>query len=91
MLNGTVSLQFPGQIVQQDVWIKSEMGRNPSEEYKVNAYLILQMKERLDPMHILIEDCWPSFFTVPVFKSRIRPKKAMESNWRSVYKFNSIY
>lgn len=60
-----------------EVW--PEMGLEPSQEYKVNAYLILQMKERLDPMHILIEDCWPSFFTVPVFKSRIRPRKAKES------------
>lgn len=31
------------------------------------------MKERLEPIHILIEDCCPSFFTVPVFRSKIRP------------------
>lgn len=67
------------------------MGLEPPQEYKVNAYLILQMKERLDPMHILIEDCWPSFFTVPVFKSRIRPRKARQSNWCSEPKFNFIY
>lgn len=32
-----------------------------------------QIKERRDPMHILMDDCWPSFFTVPVFRSRMRP------------------
>lgn len=35
------------------------------------------MKDLREPMHILM-DCCPSFFTVPVFKSRIRPKKQEE-------------
>lgn len=35
--------------------------------------LILQMKERREPMHMRIDDCWPSFFTVPVFRSKMRP------------------
>lgn len=36
-------------------------------------HLMRQMNERREPMHILMEDCWPSFFTVPVFRSKIRP------------------
>ena len=32
-----------------------------------------QMNDLREPMHILMEDCWPSFFTVPVFRSRTRP------------------
>lgn len=36
-------------------------------------HLILQMKERRAPMLILAEDCWLSFFTVPVFRSNILP------------------
>lgn len=35
--------------------------------------LILQMKERREPMHMRIDDCCPSFFTVPVFRSKMRP------------------
>lgn len=54
--------------------------RISQQKYQVYTYLILQIKERLDPMHILIEDCWPSFFTVPVFKSRIRPRKAAKGS-----------
>lgn len=38
-------------------------------------HLIRQMKDLREPMHILM-DCCPSFFTVPVFKSRIRPKNS---------------
>lgn len=37
------------------------------------AHLILQMKERRAPMLILADDCWLSFFTVPVFRSNILP------------------
>lgn len=39
-------------------------------------HLILQMNERRAPMLILADDCWPSFFTVPVFRSNILPLKA---------------
>lgn len=35
--------------------------------------LILQMKERREPIHMRMDDCCPSFFTVPVFRSRMRP------------------
>lgn len=31
--------------------------RISQQKYQVYTYLILQIKERLDPMHILIEDC----------------------------------
>lgn len=41
-------------------------------------YLILQMKDLREPMHILM-DCCPSFLTVPVFKSRMRPEDRRES------------
>lgn len=37
------------------------------------AHLILQMNDRRAPMLILAEDCWLSFFTVPVFRSNILP------------------
>lgn len=40
------------------------------------SHLILQMKERRAPMLILADDCWLSFFTVPVFRSNILPEKA---------------
>lgn len=36
--------------------------------------LILQMKDRREPMHMRMDDCCPSFFTVPVFRSRMRPR-----------------
>jgi hypothetical protein len=36
------------------------------------------MKERLEPMHIRMDDCCPSFLTVPVFRSRIRPERERE-------------
>lgn len=39
-------------------------------------HLILQMNDRRAPILILADDCWPSFFTVPVFKSNILPLKA---------------
>lgn len=42
-------------------------------------HLIRQMKDLREPMHILM-DCCPSFFTVPVFKSRIRPKNSKKKN-----------
>lgn len=52
------------------------------------SYLIRQMKDLREPMHILM-DCCPSFFTVPVFKSRIRPKKKKEKelllHWESFH------
>lgn len=38
------------------------------------AHLILQMNERLAPMLILTDDWLPSFFTVPVFRSSMRPE-----------------
>lgn len=38
-------------------------------------HLILQMNERRAPMLILADDCWLSFFTVPVFRSNILPLK----------------
>lgn len=34
------------------------------------------MNDRRAPILILADDCWPSFFTVPVFKSNILPLKA---------------
>lgn len=37
--------------------------------------LILQMKDLREPMHILMDDCCPSFLTVPVFRSKIRPER----------------
>lgn len=40
------------------------------------AHLILQMNDRRAPMLILAEDCWLSFFTVPVFRSNILPLEA---------------
>lgn len=39
-------------------------------------HLILQMNDRRAPMLILADDCWLSFFTVPVFRSNILPLKA---------------
>ena len=40
----------------------------------MEPHLILQMKERRAPILILADDaCCPSFFTVPVFRSSIRP------------------
>lgn len=37
------------------------------------THLILQMKDLREPMHMRMDDCCPSFFTVPVFRSRMRP------------------
>lgn len=41
--------------------------------------LILQMNDRRAPIVILADDCWLSFFTVPVFRSNILPLKAQEA------------
>lgn len=41
--------------------------------------LILQMKERREPIHMRMDDCCPSFFTVPVFRSRMRPEGEREA------------
>lgn len=41
----------------------------------LTAHLILQMKERRAPMLILTDDWLPSFFTVPVFRSSMRPER----------------
>ena len=40
-----------------------------------HTHLILQMKERRAPILILTEDWGLSFFTVPVFRSSIRPER----------------
>lgn len=40
------------------------------------SHLILQMNDRRAPIPILADDCWLSFFTIPVFKSNILPLKA---------------
>ncbi|KAJ3594167.1 hypothetical protein NHX12_006498 [Muraenolepis orangiensis] len=42
-----------------------------------------QMKERREPIHILMDDCCPSFFTVPVFRSRILPAQHRNTNTHS--------
>lgn len=45
-------------------------------KWKINqSHLILQMNDRRAPILILADDCCPSFFTVPVFKSNILPIK----------------
>jgi len=62
-------------------WNKSTMGPGSNSSFRLKLdfpedpphYLIRQMKDLREPIHILM-DCWPSFLTVPVFKSRIRPK-----------------
>lgn len=48
-------------------------------------YLILQMNDRRAPILILADDCWLSFFTVPVFKSNILPANSESSHWRVNY------
>lgn len=45
----------------------------------LTAHLILQMKERRAPMLILTDDWLPSFFTVPVFRSSMRPERERQS------------
>lgn len=50
----------------------SGLSRDSPEERP--RYLIRQMKDLREPMHILM-DCCPSFFTVPVFRSRMRPEE----------------
>lgn len=62
-----------------DVWQQQSDGRREGEDHPQPqppspTDLILQMKDLREPMHILMEDCCPSFLTVPVFRSRIRPK-----------------
>ena len=48
-----------------DRWVLLRGGEEP--------HLILQMKERRAPILIRTDDCGPSFFTVPVLRSSIRP------------------
>ncbi len=47
-----------------------------------------QMKERREPMHILMEDCCPSFFTVPVLRSRIRPVNTQTADPVKIGQYN---
>lgn len=62
--------------------------RNTVNRVVVVTHLMRQMNERREPMHILMEDCCPSFFTVPVFKSKIRPVEHVK---RRVYSLESFW
>lgn len=58
--------------------------------YSVKSNLILQMNDRRAPILILADDCWLSFFTVPVFKSNILPLKANKSKNRLNHWCNDV-
>lgn len=51
------------------------------------SHLILQMNDLRAPILILAEDCWLSFFTVPVFKSNILPLKANTDSCATMFIF----
>lgn len=50
-----------------------QQGADPHDRPDRQTHLILQMKDLLEPMHMRMDDCCPSFLTVPVFRSRMRP------------------
>lgn len=56
------------------------------QQVQGNTHLMRQMKERREPIHILMDDCCPSFFTVPVFRSRIRPLENSRWNFRTLWR-----
>lgn len=61
----------------------SASGSNETSKDSLH-YLIRQIKDLREPMHILM-DCWPSFLTVPVFKSRMRPKEGSKNKMLSQF------
>lgn len=64
---GTVSMAW--QFLRSDWGFKETLICMP-----LTSHLILQINERRAPMVILTDDWLPSFFTVPVFRSSMRPE-----------------
>lgn len=62
-----------GQFLHQGTLIN--MNDEHDNQLQHDSHLILQMNDRRAPILIRADDCWPSFFTVPVFKSNILPLK----------------